>query len=214
MSGSSGGDRDVAIRQRRRVGGLLLRRCAPPARRKTISLPESGVRNVVLMEAGRGLRDHADAPRLAGDSRGMLTFITSPTCSGKQLPEHGDPVFGRRVEVGLVLGGHAHGHRRDPQEGGFHGRRHGPGIVDVDADVGPVVDARDRPDRSARRGAACWPAFTQSAGEPWTPKPVNRSSICTFVQASGSAKVMLWLAPDQLSVGATTVTSPNSTSRL
>jgi hypothetical protein len=41
-------------------------------------------------------------------------------------------------------------------------------------------------------------SFTQSAGEPWTPKPVNRSPTSTLVQASGSANVMLWLAPDQL----------------
>ena len=76
----------------------------------------------------------------------------------------------------------------------------------------------NREDISSKSIGSSWScitaSFTQSAGEPWTLKPENWPSMSTLLQTNGRENVTLWLAPERLSAGATTVTSPILTSSL
>ncbi len=147
--GPQGGHRDEAVGQRRGIGGGLFFPVHAAGELKDQLLGAVRVRDIVLVESGGGLRDDANALGPAPRQKRDVDVHDVAGVQGQEPAEHGEAVFRGRVEVHRVLGGHADGGGGDSQKGGFHRRRHRAGVVDVDADVGPAVDAgHDQVDRT------------------------------------------------------------------
>ncbi len=105
--------------------------------------------DIVLVESGGRLRYDANTLRAAPRQKRDVDVHDVARVQGHELAEHGEPMFGRRIVVHGALGGHADRSGGDPQKGGFHRRGHRAGVVDVDADIGPAVDAGyDQVDRT------------------------------------------------------------------